>query len=115
MDYSKLTATLIVALIASLIIPAIMQKIKKSLKSKKNLELISMIVSIIIGCLFALSYSDLQLVYCFWAGIFSIIGTSGIYQILENKIFKSYSSMQETITVPAKDVKSLEELKNEVQ
>ena len=73
----------------------LIQKIKANLKSKKWLFLISILTNMIVGTLFALSYSDISLEYAIWCGVFCFVDSSVLYNVLEDKIFKPYSEIQE--------------------
>jgi len=100
LDFEMLKQVLVVAIASSIITTAIIQKIKEHLKTKNYLWYISLGVSIIFGTLFALCFSELSLVNCLWVGLISWIGASAIYSAFEDKIFKPYSKMRETVTIP---------------
>lgn len=113
LDFNLIKNILIVAIGSSIITTAIVQKIKESLNSKKYIGYISLGVSMVIGTLFAICFSDLSFVNCFWVGLISYIGADAIYKAFEDKIFKPFSKMQELIEIPKEQVKTLEDLKNE--
>ena len=100
LDFELIKLVLVVSIASSIITTAIIQKIKEHLKTKNYLWYISLGVSIIFGTLFALCFSDLSILYCLWAGLISWIGASAIYSAFEDKIFKPYSKMRETVTIP---------------
>lgn len=103
LDFEMIKLVLIAALSSSIITTAIIQKIKEHLKTKNYLWYISLGVSIIFGTLFALCFSELSLVNCLWVGLISWIGASAIYSAFEDKIFKPYSKMKETVTIPVEN------------
>lgn len=100
LNFELIKNVLIVGIGAGIITTALVQKIKEGLKTKKYLVLISFIVSMIIGTLFAKYFSDLSIIYCLWAGLFSFIGADVLYKTFEDKIFTPFSKMQEVIEVP---------------
>ena len=100
LKFELIKNVLIVGIGAGIITTALVQKIKEGLKTKKYLILISFIVSMIIGTLFAKYFSDLSIIYCLWAGLFSFIGADVLYKTFEDKIFTPFSKMQEVIEIP---------------
>ena len=95
---------LIVAIASGILTTSLVQKIKESIKFKESkiLVLVAFIVSIIIGTLFALSFSDLSFMYCLWCGFISFIGADVIYKAFEDKIFKPFNKIydESTIKIP---------------
>lgn len=91
---------LIVGIASGIITTGLIQKIKQNLKTKKYIVLISFIVNMTIGTLFALSFSTVGLFNSIWAGLFSFIGADILYQMFEDKIFKPFSSMQNNVVIP---------------
>lgn len=87
---------LIMAFLNSLIITSLVQKIKEgfNIKCSNSCIIISLAISIIIGTLFSLSFSDLEFLPSIWSSIFSFIGADLLYQILENKLFKSLGTIK---------------------
>ena len=100
LKFELIKNVLIVGIGAGIITTALVQKIKEGLKTKKYLVLISFIVSMVIGTLFAKYFSDLSIVYCLWAGLFSFIGADILYKTFEDKIFTPFSKLNEVIEVP---------------
>ena len=88
---------LIVAMASSVITTAFVQKIKESFTFKKSnrLVIVSFVASMILGTLFALSFSDIGLKYALWSGVVSFIGADTLYKMFEDKIFKSFSEITE--------------------
>lgn len=115
LDFNLIKNILIVAIGSSIITTAVVQKIKESLNSKKYLWLISLGVSMAIGTLFAICFSDLSIVNSLWVGLISWIGADAIYKSFEDKIFKPFSKMQEVVEIPKDQIKTLEDLEHEVQ
>lgn len=95
-NYDLIKNVLTMGLINSLIITNLVQKVKESfvIKCSDTCVLISLIISLIIGTLFSLTFSNLNFIYSLWSSIFSFIGADIIYKILENKVFKSLGSIR---------------------
>lgn len=95
MNIELLKLVVVVAIASSIIITALMQQIKKAFKFKNSKQIVrvSLIVSLIVGTLFAMYFSDLKLPYCIWSGLVSGIGAEGIYIALENKVFTPFGEM----------------------
>ena len=89
--------------------------IENMVNSKKYIGYISLGVSMVIGTLFAICFSDLSMVNALWVGIISWIGADAIYKSFEDTRFKPFSKMQEVVEIPKDQIKTLEELGNEVQ
>lgn len=84
------------AIINSLIITNLVQKVKESfsIKCSNTCILISLGVSLIIGTLFALTFSSLNLISSIWSSLFSFLGADFLYKALENKVFKSLGDIK---------------------
>ena len=82
-------------LLQSVIITNLVQKIKENfkLKDKKQCVIINIIFSLVLGMIFSLSFSSLNIICCLWSCIFSFMGADTIYKILEGKLFKSFSNI----------------------
>lgn len=101
--FDMLKNILIIGIAAGIVTASIIQKIKSTLTSKKYLVLINFLVSMIIGPLFALTFSDVTLVESLWSGLFSFVGADVLYQTFENKIFKPFSEINKTISIPTEN------------
>lgn len=99
LDFDLIKTILVVAIAGSIITTATIQKIKEILNAKKYLGLISLGVSMIVGTLFAICFSDLSLVNCLWAGGICWLGADAIYKSFEGKIFTSFSQMNKNVIV----------------
>ena len=100
LEFELIKNVLIVGIASGIITTGLIQKIKQNLKTKKYIVLISFIVNMTIGTLFALSFSTVGLFNSLWAGLFSFIGADILYQMFEDKIFKPFSSMQNNVVIP---------------
>ena len=88
---------LIISVAGSIITTAIVQRIKESFTFKKSskLVIVSFIVSMVLGTLFSLSFSDATFINSLWAGLISFLGADAIYKAFEDKIFKTFNEIVE--------------------
>ena len=107
LNFDLLKLVLISSIASSIITTATVQKIKENLRSKKFLTLISFGVSMIIGTLFSLSFSELNIINNLWVGFITFLGADAIYKAFEDKIFKSFSSIENAIYIERKDKKDV--------
>ena len=89
LNFDLLKLVLISSIASSIITTATVQKIKENLRSKKFLTLISFGVSMIIGTLFSLSFSELNIINNLWVGFITFLGADAIYISLEKGIIKN--------------------------
>lgn len=89
---------LIIAIASSIVSTATIQKVKEILTNKTILYIASFVVSLVIGILFSLSFSDLDLTDSIWVGVFTWVGADALYKAFENKIFTSFSDMNKDDT-----------------
>lgn len=99
MNIELIKNILIVAVGASVISTATIQKIKEQLKNKKALFIVSLIVSIVIGTLFSLSFTELSLINSIWVGLVTWIGADALYKTFEDKIFTKFSDINNSYYV----------------
>lgn len=97
MNFELLKNVLIVAVGSSIITTTLVQKIKEGykFKSSKNIIMSSFGVSMAIGTLFSLSFTDLNMINSLWVGLISFIGADAVYKTFEDKIFKSFGTIIE--------------------
>lgn len=95
MNFELLKNVLIVAVGSSIITTTLVQKIKEGYKFKnsKNIIMSSFGVSMVIGTLFSLSFTDLNMINSLWVGLISFIGADAVYKTFEDKIFKSFGEI----------------------
>ena len=104
MDLELIKNILIIGIGASIFSTAIIQKIKEQLKDKKMLFFVSLIVSILIGTLFSLSFTELTLVNSFWVGVVTWIGADALYKTFEDKIFTSFKNLDSVEDIEREDI-----------
>ena len=75
------------------------KRIKEEKCTTKYICFYSFIISISIGILFSLSFSDLNFIYSLWVGLISFIGADSVYKLFEDKIFKSNTSINNVINI----------------
>lgn len=97
MNFELLKNVLIVAVGSSIITTTLVQKIKEGYKFKnsKNIIMSSFGVSMVVGTLFSLTFTDLNIVNSLWVGLISFIGADAVYKTFEDKIFKSFGTISE--------------------
>ena len=99
---------LIIAMASGIITTAFVQKVKETIKFKKSnrLVIISFIVSMILGTLFSLSFSDTNLINSLWVGLFSFIGADAIYKLFEEKIFQLFGEIykEDMVEIPKDNI-----------
>lgn len=99
MDLDLIKRLLLIATASSVVATAFIQKIKEGCAcsicfKKRSLMVLSFIVSIVIGAIFSLTFSDVSRIEALWVGFFTYVGASGLYQSLENKVFKSFDTLK---------------------
>lgn len=104
MNVELIREILLVSMGSSIFSTALIQKIKENQIKKFFLFYISFIVSISVGILFALSFSNLSFVNCIWVGFITWVGADTIYKAFEDKLFSSYKSIEEVIEINRDDV-----------
>ena len=99
LDFDLLKTIFVVAIAGSIITTAMIQKIKEMLTNKKYLGIVSLIVSMFVGTLFAMCFSNLSIVNCLWCGSVCWLGADMIYKTFEDKIFTKFSDMNKDTIV----------------
>ena len=86
---------LIISVASSVNTTTLEQKIKESFNFKKSslIIIVSFVVSMIFGTLFALTFSEAELKEALWVGLFSFVGADALYKAFEDKIFKSFANI----------------------
>lgn len=91
---------LLVATASSTISVAFIQKTKACLKCSKHVCFYSFILNMILGVIFTITFTDVDVKYSFWVGLFSYLGADTIYKSLEGKL-TSFRDLKPSITTPA--------------
>ena len=97
MNFDLLKQVLLISIGSSIITTTLVQKIKEGFKfkSSKNIIASSFGVSMVVGTLFSLTFTDLNFVNSLWVGLISFIGADAVYKTFEDKIFKSFGTISE--------------------
>lgn len=103
LNLELLKQVLMIAIASGCVTTLAVQKIKEQLKSKKWLFIISFLISMIIGTLFAKSFSDANWEYSAWAGLFTWLGANILYLAFEDKIFKKFSDINNITEIKRED------------
>ena len=95
MKIELLKELLIIAIASGVIMTMFIQKIKETFNINGGMVIIvSFILNMIIGSLFAISFSNANLINAIWVGFFSFVGADTIYKTLEDKVFKSIKKIE---------------------
>lgn len=94
LNVDLLKNVLIIAIAGGCVSTLLIQKIKEVLNRKNWLVLISFLVNMIIGTLFAKCFSNIGWLYCLWSGLFGFVDATILYAMLEDKLFKSFSNIK---------------------
>lgn len=104
LNFDLIKNLLVIALASSIITTAFVQRIKETINFKKSnrLVIVSFITSMILGTLFSLSFSDVNLINSLWVGLISFLGADMIYKMFEDKIFAPFSAIynEDVVEVP---------------
>lgn len=106
MNTELLTTLLIIAMTNSTITCAFIQKTKAKI-SKKWLIFYTLLVNMVFGAFFTLTFTNSTIIHGLWVGLFSFLGADALYNALEGKL-KSYSDLvpkkEEVIDIPRGDI-----------
>lgn len=84
LNFDKIYELLRIALITGAINSLFIQKIKcKFIKSDCLIIMTSFITSMIIGTLFALTFTSFSLTYSLWVGLFTFVHAEAIFSVLK--------------------------------
>lgn len=95
MKIELVKALLIIASASGIISSAFVQKFKSIslIKCSSCLIYISFTISMIFGVVFTLSFTNYTIIDSLWVGLFSFLEADTLYKAFEDKIFASYSSI----------------------
>lgn len=106
MNVELLKELLLIAIANSVVMTLFIQKIKETFNtSNKATVLLSFLLNMVIGCLFALSFSDVTFINSLWIGFFSFVGADTIYKTLEDKVFKSIKELKKEKEEEVEEIK----------
>lgn len=86
MNIDLIKQLLIIAIGLSTITCMFIQETKGMFKSSKWIKPYSFVVNMVLGVLFCLSFTNVELLLSLWVGLFAFIGADGLYKSLEGKL-----------------------------
>lgn len=100
-DINLLQELLIIAIAVSVIAVAFIQKTKGIFKKSKWINPYSLVVNMVLGIVFCLTFTEASVLNSLWVGLFSYIGADTLYKSLEGKLssFKDIVEKKEEIIV----------------
>ena len=101
MNFDLIKSLLIIAISSSIISTSFIQKIKtvSILKCSDCLIYISFFVSMLFGIVFTISFTGYDVISSLWVGLFSFLGADSLYKAFEDKIFKSFSTLNDVTEI----------------
>ena len=102
-DY--LRQLLIISMALSIITCTFIQKTKFLFKSSKWISFYSVIVNLVIGIIFCITFTNISFPDSLWIGLFSFLGADSIYKTLEGKL-SSYTEIVEDkmVKIPKENI-----------
>lgn len=97
MNTTLLINQLTVAILSSAIAIPTIQRFKNWIPNEKFVELFSVIVSGVIGFVFAVFYTELTMVDAGFVAFYSVVGAEGIYRLLGEKL-ESYHAKEKSLS-----------------
>ncbi len=96
MNIDLIKMLLVISCASSILSTAFVQKIKTAsiIKCNSCLLYISFFISMLFGVVFTLSFTKYNVIESLWVGLFSFLGADSLYKAFEDKIFSSYSKLQ---------------------
>lgn len=96
---------LVISIALSVITCALIQKTKVNFKSSLYVPLYSLIINVLVGIIFCITFTDIPFPTSLWVGLFSFIGADTIYKTLEGKLL-SYSDIiaRNKVTIPEENI-----------
>lgn len=91
------------SVMSSIFSTTLIQKFKEYKIPKYILYLLSFVLSIGIGILFSLSFTNLNFINSIWVGFTTWIGADVIYKSLEDKLFSSYKNIENIVEIRRDD------------
>ncbi|MBQ9019661.1 MAG: hypothetical protein IJ097_05065 [Bacilli bacterium] len=96
---------LVIAITLSTITCTLVQKTKSFFSNSKIIIIYSLIINLVIGVIFCITFTDITLPTSLWIGLFGFIGADSIYKSLEGKIL-SYTDIlnRKNITISKENI-----------
>ena len=90
LDFDLIKNVLIVGMAAGIITTSLVQKFKWLMPSSGYIPFLSFVISMVVGTLFALTFSNIGIIDALWVGLFAFIGADMLYQAFKDKIFTPF-------------------------
>lgn len=105
-----LRQSLIISIALSTITCAFIQKTKRCFPNSKCIWIYSLIINIIVGVIFCITFTNITFPESLWIGLFSFIGADTIYKTLEGKL-APYSEIvsNQSVSIPLERIINKEE------
>lgn len=85
-DMSLLELVFLIASLNTSITTSFIQKTKKYFRKSKYIPYYSLVVNIVFGILFSISFTSIGPVKSLWVGVFSFLESDTLYKSLEGKL-----------------------------
>ena len=82
----------VIAIALSIVTCAFIQKTKGHLPNSKCLPLYSLVVNLVVGVVFCITFTNVTFPTSLWVGLFSFLGADTLYKTLEGKL-SSYKAI----------------------
>lgn len=105
LNITLLKNILIISMASSIISTSLIQRLKEAFKKRKYIVIKSFIISMLIGISFSYCFTNISFINSLWVGLISFIGADAIYKAFEDKIFASFSSLENVIYIERNDLK----------
>ena len=102
---------LVISIALSTITCAFIQKTKFLLKKSKHITCYSLLVNILIGIIFCITFTDITFPKSIWIGFFSFLEADQLFKSLEGKL-KSYGDIinKNTVTISKDNIINKEDI-----
>lgn len=96
---------LVVSIALSVITCTLIQKTKINFSSSKYIPIYSLLINMLIGIIFCLTFTNISFPTSLWVGFFSFLGADTIYKTLEGKLL-SYREIitKNSIEIPKENI-----------
>ena len=105
LNLEYLQKMLVIAIALSTITCTFIQKTKKFIPKSKYITIYSLIVNLLIGIIFCITFTDIGFPRSLWVGLFSYLGADTIYKTLEGKITPHRELIaRKSVTIPEENI-----------
>lgn len=105
LNLEYLQKMLVIAIALSTITCTFIQKTKKFIPKSRYITIYSLIVNLLIGIIFCITFTDIGFPRSLWVGLFSYLGADTIYKTLEGKITPHRELVtKKGVTIPEENI-----------